>query len=85
MKATVLIDVDGTVRFVYADELADLRGLLGEHRTRRASLVEPLGDGWVADMRLSGGPVLGPFPSRALALAEEVDWLIAHGLMEVVQ
>jgi len=34
---------------------------------------------WLADLRLSGGPILGPFPIRQQALAAEVDWLTEHG------
>ena len=30
---------------------------------------------WLADMALTGGPVLGPFPTRPQAIAAEVDWL----------
>lgn len=31
-----------------------------------------------ADMMPSNGPVLGPFPTRERALAEEVDWMNRH-------
>jgi hypothetical protein len=50
----------GEAAFVYSDELVDLLAL-GESRTTRASHVEPHPSraGWVADMRPSGGPVLG--------------------------
>lgn len=34
-----------------------------------------LPDHWAADMAPSNGPVLGPFTSRALALAAEREWL----------
>ena len=30
---------------------------------------------WVADLRISGGPVLGPFAERAEAIAAEERWL----------
>ncbi|MDP1711986.1 MAG: hypothetical protein Q8K86_05965 [Candidatus Nanopelagicaceae bacterium] len=66
---------DGTCRFIYADEL---RPLLqeGAAKIARASHVEPTEDGrWTADMSPSGGPVLGPFERRDVALAEEVKWL----------
>ena len=69
---------DGTVQFVYSDELATVFN--GEQQeTKRASHVEPVaygnGCGWVADMKPSEGPVLGPFKTRAEALAAERAWL----------
>lgn len=70
---------DGTVRAIYGDGLPidDLREALGgEARITRASDVEPTADcRWQADMGRVGGPVLGPFASRAEALAAEVEWL----------
>lgn len=49
---------DGVARFVYDDALASLAK---EGTVTRASHVEPhpTGKGWLADMRPSGGPVLG--------------------------
>lgn len=75
MEDYILIDEDGEIRFVYTDELA---ALFAEDatRTRRASHVEPAeAGGWVADMAPSGGPVLGPFRTRAEGLAAERAWL----------
>ncbi len=61
MEHDILIEEDGTVRFIYADELAEV--FAGEAQTtERASNVEPhptAGHGWYADMIPSGGPVLG--------------------------
>lgn len=80
----VLVAPDGALRFIYSDALAGALAKLGPQVTRRASHVEPLdgGDfarqGWRADMAPVGGPVLGPFPTRALALEAEADWLLAH-------
>lgn len=83
---TVVIE-DGTIRFIYGDDLA---GLLseGEAEVTRASHVEPYdGSGgfatqdgvrWTADMRPVDGPVLGPFPTRQAALDAEVAWLQEH-------
>ena len=34
---------------------------------------------WLADLRISAGPVLGPFPIRQQAIAAEIDWLTRHG------
>ncbi len=74
MEHDILIEPGGNVRFVYDDELATVFD--GEDlRTKRASHVEPLGRIWVADMRPSGGPVLGAFTTRAAALVAERAWL----------
>lgn len=35
---------------------------------------------WQVDLSLSGGPVLGPYRSRADALSAEVQWLEEHVL-----
>jgi hypothetical protein len=45
----------------------------------RASHVEPddVGD-WYADLEPVGGPKLGPFKTRRMALAAEIDWLDAQ-------
>ena len=86
----ITIEPDGTVRFVYADALAEM--FAGERQTTvRASHVEPYpGGGWTADMRPSGGPVLyevvrarptrtvRPFPTRQAALDAEREWLRAE-------
>lgn len=83
----ILIEADGTIRYVYSDILADV--FAGEGlTTRRASHVEPgpLG-GWVADMSPSDGPFVGargtgvssyevaPFRTRQAALDAEREWL----------
>jgi len=77
----IIIAADGEVSFIYADGLAALLDA-GDGTIMRASHVEPAStypgfgsNGWVADMAPSGGPVLGPFDSRAEALAVEVAWL----------
>lgn len=35
---------------------------------------------WVVDLRLSGGPVRGPFANRAMAVTYEEEWLVANVL-----
>jgi len=75
----IIIEPGGQVRHIYADDLAALASL-GEARTARASHVEPTDGGWAADLTPVGGPVLGPFPLRAEALAAEVAWLEEHGI-----
>lgn len=82
---TIVIDKrTGTTRFLYDDGLASLL-TQGEATVRRASHVEPAdpGDpsqGWTADMAPSGGPVLGPFPTRQAALDAEAVWLLDRKL-----
>ena len=51
---------DGEMEFIYDDRLASIAN--GPDATvTRASFVEPhpTGPGWLADMRPSGGPILG--------------------------
>ena len=67
----------GCAEMVYDDRLASLMKI-GEAVVTRASHVEPMGDGWGADMTPSGGPVLGPFGLRAEALEAERAWLRIH-------
>lgn len=77
MAQTVTFDADGSIRFIYNDAVAEIAREMGEVTIRRASHVEPTEDGqWTADMAPVGGPVLGPFASRAYALLEERDWLV---------
>ena len=60
---------------VYDDDIADVLPKLGAYTVRRASHVEPCGEGWTANMQPMGGPTLGPFRLRAQALAAERAWL----------
>lgn len=79
MKEHRLVMENGTMRFVYDDDLAALIRPLGA-RVERASHVEfdnTLG-GWTADMSPSGGGVLGPFRSRQDGLDAERAWLREH-------
>ena len=85
----IVVTEDGDLQFVYADELAEV--FEGEAlRTMRASHVEPLRGGWIANMEPSGGSwlfvegeaechtdlqTLTPFRLRAEALAAEREWL----------
>nr|WP_146462521.1 hypothetical protein [Rubripirellula tenax] len=55
---------------------------LGQPTIRRGSHVEPTANGsWTADLSPVSGPVLGPFKTRSLALAAEIDWLHQHWLL----
>ena len=74
-RKIITIKTDGRIEFIYDDRL---RGLLqqGDASVTRASAVEPTVDNqWTADMGPSGGPVLGPFPTRQEALDAETEWL----------
>jgi len=74
----------GQVRMLYNEIIgADLVG--PNLDIRRASYVEPISDGplkgqWIADLTVSGGPVLGPVPLRSDALRAEKAWLEQHAL-----
>ena len=71
----LVVTPKGTLQFVYADALRPLN-TVGAAQIARASHVEPTGTGqWTADMRPVDGPLLGPFETRAAALAAEVAWL----------
>ena len=71
----VTITPDGTLKFLYNDDLRPLMEL-GKSTVSRASDVEPTAEGeWTADLSRVGGPVLGPFKLREQALASEVSWL----------
>ena len=73
---------NGTVSFIYNDKLAGLTSL-GNTVVKRASHVEPHSVGgkirWMADLSpVQPGVLLGPFDTRAEALAAEVQWLENH-------
>jgi hypothetical protein len=75
----LVVDPGGVVRCLYG-EAVDLAAL-GALSIRRASHVEPDGAGaWWADLSPVGGPRLGAFARRSLALAAETAWLEEHWL-----
>jgi hypothetical protein len=75
----LIIDPCGEVHCIYSEAI-DL-GMLGPLAIRRASHVEPDGEGrWWADLAPMQGPRLGPFARRSLALDAERAWLEAHWL-----
>jgi hypothetical protein len=75
----IVVQPDGSVCTLY-DEAIDL-ATLGELSIRRASHVEPDEPGrWWADLAPVGGPRLGPFDRRSVALAEERIWIENHGV-----
>jgi hypothetical protein len=75
------IDNQGVCRAVYTDD-CDYYAISQRVIIRRASHVEPSPDGrgWCADMSPVGGPMIGPYPTRAAALAAEVGWIETHVL-----
>ena len=76
----LLISPSGTARCVYGEEI-DLTQL-GAVTIRRGSHVEPTDDGqWMVDLSPVGGPQLGPFAVRSVALTEEVAWLRQYWLV----
>ena len=72
----IRIEPDGSVRYIWTDDLAGLAAC-GNARITRASHVEPDAEGrWTADMGpVSPGTVLGPFRLRGEALEAEIAWL----------
>ncbi len=75
----LVVDRAGQVRCVYGEAI-DL-ATLGRAEITRASHVEPdPGGHWLADLRLVGGPVLGPFAHRSEALEAERAWLEVNWL-----
>lgn len=75
----LVIAPTGAIRCLYSEQL-DLAAL-GSLEIARASHVEPDADGqWLADLAPIGGPVLGPFAARSMALAAEVEWLESYWL-----
>ena len=76
----LLVTPTGSIRCVYGEEL-NLHQL-GRLSIQRGSHVEPTSEGqWTADLSPVNGPVLGPFSSRAEALAAEQTWLLEHWLV----
>jgi len=76
MQHTMTISPNGATTLIYDDDLAVVARALGPVRIERASFVEPdEACQWWADMWPMLGPKLGPFDTRAAALAAEREWL----------
>ena len=77
----LIVEGNGSFRFIYDDALMELTGDIGEFQVKRASHVEPKQCAdktvWYADMSPVDGPTLGPFYTRAEALEAERSWLLA--------
>jgi hypothetical protein len=80
MKITV--EVDGRIKFIYDDSVAEVMQEVGTLEVKRASHVEfDNSDGfWWADMSPVGGPRMGPFNLRHTALEVERVWLEENGI-----
>jgi hypothetical protein len=75
----LVVTPQGEIRAIYMEAIP--LAALGRPAITRGSHVEPTADGlWLADLSPVGGPVLGPFPLRSLALAAEIAWLESHWL-----
>lgn len=75
MKNEIQIRINnGQMRYIYNDGLIGLMKQ-GNHKTQRASHVEPCETGWSADLTPVNGPVIGPYETRQEALDAEVKWL----------
>ena len=72
----LVVDPGGGVRCLYGEAIPLVS--LGSLSIARASHVEPEEGGWYADLEPCGGPTLGPFPLRSLALWAEEAWLEEH-------
>jgi len=70
----LIISASGDMRCLYGEEIP--LAALGSPSIVRASYVEPDRDGrWFADLSPVGGPRLGPYEHRSLALEGEREWL----------
>ena len=76
----IVVTPDGDLKCLY-DEVLDLSAL-GRLSIQRGSHVEPTKEGhWIADLSPTNGPLLGPFPSRSMALDAEREWLEQNWLV----
>lgn len=74
MTHKILINIDGTIKFIYDDILVDLCSE-GKTEIKRVSNVEPDEGGWSAFME--NKVKLGPYKYRQQALDAEVKYLEA--------
>lgn len=77
---SINIAPDGTVRFIYDDTLKPVLEA-GVSTIQRASFLIQQTDGqWLANLEPVNGPILGPFPTRELAIEGEQDWINTNWL-----
>lgn len=77
-KLLKLVVKNGSILAIYDDSLVAMFGEAERVTTRRASHVEPDGEGWSADLSPVGGPILNGFTTRKAALDAEVRYLDQH-------
>lgn len=71
---SLIVSTTGSLKAIYDESM--LLESMGIPSIRRASHVEPDSEGqWIADLSPVGGPQLGPFELRSMALAAERTWL----------
>jgi hypothetical protein len=76
----LVISTTGEIRCLYGEELP--LATLGTLSIARASYVEPDRSGkWFADLSPAGGPRLGPYEQRSLAIKKEIAWLQSEWLL----
>jgi hypothetical protein len=70
----LIVSTSGVMQCLYGEEIP--LAVLGSLSIVRASYVEPDREGnWFADLSPVGGPRLGPYEHRSLALEQEREWL----------
>ncbi len=70
----LLVDSHGGIRCLYGESI-DLNAL-GRVTIQRVSSVEPDNTGrWWADLKIMGGPRLGPYVRKSEALEAEIAWI----------
>ncbi len=78
---TLFIDQTGQIKGTIGtmkEELPIDPSSLGSSTIKRQGVITTIDGKWFADMFLCGGPVIGPFSSRAETTQAEISWLHAN-------
>ncbi|MFN9108549.1 MAG: hypothetical protein ACK5XN_00505 [Bacteroidota bacterium] len=77
MAQEITLIIGTKIESIYSDEASEVLEAAGSVSIARASHVEPGESGvdWFADLSPVGGPKLGPFGKRSLAIDAEILWL----------
>ena len=79
-RHSINIAKDGTLRFIYDETLSPLL-TTGPATVQRASFLTEQENGeWMGNLAPVQGPTIGPFPTRALAIQAEREWIEKHWL-----
>ena len=79
-RHSINIAKDGTLRFIYDETLSPLL-TTGAANVQRASFLSEQENGeWMGNLAPVQGPTIGPFPTRALAIQAEREWIEKHWL-----